>query len=112
MWKTECSIFFKFFETLEDGPLYDIIYILYQSHWHNQYTTGGDEFPIMRNYLALMIKPDRFHDNIKSDILTKAIETKLSYLYAWCENEDGNMIISDQLLSLDSARKYCEGSDF
>ena len=66
----------------------------------------------MRNYLALMIKPDRFHDNIKSDILTKAIETKLSYLYAWCENEDGNMIISDQLLSLDSARKYCEGYDF
>ena len=87
-------------------------YILSQSHWHNQYTTGGNQFPIMKKYLAIMINPSRFSDNITSDIITRANEITLSNLYAWCESADGNMIISDELLPLDSARRYCEGYDF
>ena len=87
-------------------------YILSQSHWHNEYTIGGNQFPIMKNYLAIMINPSRFRDNITSDVLTRANKRKLSNLYAWCENTDGNMIISNELLPLESARRYCEGSDF
>ena len=59
-----------------------------------------------------MINPSRFSDNITSDIITRANEITLSNLYAWCESADGNMIISDELLPLDSARRYCEGYDF
>lgn len=66
----------------------------------------------MKKYLAIMINPSRFSDNITSDIITRANEITLSNLYAWCESADGNMIISDELLPLDSARRYCEGYDF
>ena len=59
-----------------------------------------------------MINPSRFRDNITSDVLTRANKRKLSNLYAWCENTDGNMIISNELLPLESARRYCEGNDF
>ena len=85
--------------------------ILSKSHWHNEYTTAGNKFPIMKNHLALMINPKRYKENITSDILTKAIKPE-SNLLAWCDHKEGNMFISNDLLPFDSARKFCEGIDF
>ena len=83
-----------------------------ESHWHNQYTVSGKKYPIMQNHLAVKIKPTMFHDKIETDIITKAVEEgEFSNFHAWCENGDGHMFISNSLLPLKSARKYCEGND-
>lgn len=65
----------------------------------------------MKNHLALTINPKRYQENITSDILTKAIKPE-SNLLAWCDHKEGNMFTSNDLMPLDSARKFCEGNDF
>ena len=83
-----------------------------KSHWHNQYTVSGKKYPIMQNHLAVKIKPTMFHDKIETDIITKAVEADdFSNYHAWCENGDGHMFISNSLLPLKSARRYCQGND-
>ena len=80
-----------------------------ESHWHTQYTALGKKYPIMRNHLAVKIKPTMFRDKIETDIITRAVEEgDFSNLHAWCENGDGNMLISNSLLPLKSARRYCQ----
>lgn len=75
-------------------------------HWHNNYTTIGHKYPIMRNYLAVRIQPPR-------KFMTMAIQDgKFSNLHAWCEFEDGHMNVSTWSMPLESARNYCEGTDF
>ena len=66
----------------------------------------------MRNQLALKIKPTIYHDKIESDVITMAVEAgKFSNLHAWCSNEDSHMIISNKLMPLKLAQKYCQGDD-
>ena len=51
-----------------------------------------------------------FHDNIETDVITMAVQAgENSNFHAWCENGDGNMLISNILLPLKSARRYCQG---
>ena len=80
-----------------------------ESYW---YKISGKPFPVMRNYLAVKINPTKFHDQIEPDIITMAVEAnEWSSHHAWCENEDGQMLISEKVMSLESARRYCQGDD-
>jgi len=81
-----------------------------ESHWYNQYPIIIPKYPIIKNHLAVKIKPTMFHDNIETDVITMAVQAgNHSCFHAWCENGDGNMLISNILLPLKSARRYCQG---
>ena len=78
------------------------------SHWHIQH----GHYPINRNHLAVKIKATKYLDTIESDIITMAVEaSEFSNLHAWCWNEDMQMLFSNNSMSLQSARKYCQGDD-
>ena len=78
------------------------------SHWHKQH----GHYPIMRNHLAVKIKATTYLDTIESDVITMAIEaSEFSNLHAWCWTEDMQMLISNNSMSLQSARNYCQGDD-
>ena len=77
-----------------------------ESYW---YKISGTQFPVIRNYLAVKVRPT--HDQFGSNIMTMAVEAdELSNLHAWCENLDGQMLISKKSMTLKSARRYCLGN--
>ena len=54
----------------------------------------------------------KYLDTIESDVITMAIEASdFSNLHAWCWTEDMQMLISNNTMTLQSARKFCQEDD-